>query len=81
MFAFFNVKYSVCLTDSLCFAHNGLSFKRAVSLDRCCCCLVTKSCLSFCDPVDYSPRGSSIHGILQARILEWVAMPSSRGSS
>ena len=35
----------------------------------------------FFDPVDYSPPGSSAHGILQARILEWVAMPSSRGSS
>ena len=37
--------------------------------------------VSNCDPVDCSPPGSSIHGILQARILEWVAMPSSRGSS
>ena len=34
-----------------------------------------------CDPLDCSPPGSSVHGILQARILEWVAMPSSRGSS
>ena len=38
-------------------------------------------CLIFCDPIDCSPPGSSIQGILQARILEWVAMPSSRGSS
>ena len=44
-------------------------------------CLVTQSCLSLCDPTDCSPPGSSVHGILQARILEWVAMPSSRGSS
>jgi len=36
---------------------------------------------TFQDPVDYSPPGSSIHGILQASILEWVATPSSRGSS
>ena len=36
--------------------------------------------LPLCNPMDYSPPGSSIHGILQARILEWVAMPSSRGS-
>ena len=35
----------------------------------------------FCDLMDCSPPGSSVHGILQARILEWVAMPSSRGSS
>ena len=33
------------------------------------------------DAMDCSPLGSSIHGILQARLLEWVAMPSSRGSS
>ena len=37
--------------------------------------------LTLGDPMDYSPPSSSIHGILQARILEWVAMPSSRGSS
>ena len=35
----------------------------------------------FCDSMDCSPPGSSVHGILQARILEWVAIPSSRGSS
>ena len=44
-------------------------------------CLVTQSCLTLCNPVDCSPPGPSIHGILQARILEWVPMPSSRGSS
>ena len=38
-------------------------------------------CLTLCDPVDCSPPGSPVHGILQARILEWVALPSSRGSS
>ena len=38
-------------------------------------------CPALCDPVDCSPPGSSVHGTLQARILEWVAMPSSRGSS
>ena len=34
-----------------------------------------------CNPMDYSLPGSSVHGILQARILEWVAVPFSRGSS
>ena len=38
-------------------------------------------CLTLCSPVDYSPPGSSVHGILQARILEWVALPFFRGSS
>ena len=36
------------------------------------------SCVPLCDPVDCSPLGSSVHGILQARILEWVAISSSR---
>ena len=45
----------------------------------CCCC--AQSYLTLCDPMDCSPPGSSVRGILQARILEWVAMPSSRGPS
>ena len=40
-----------------------------------------QSCLTLCSPLGCSPPGPSVHGILQARILEWVAMPSSRGSS
>ena len=43
--------------------------------------LVTQSCTTFCDPMDCSLPGFTIHGILQARILEWVAIPFSRGSS
>ena len=43
--------------------------------------LVTQSCPTLCDPIDCIPPGSSVHGILQARILEWVAMPFSRVSS
>ena len=42
---------------------------------------VTQSCLTLCDPMDCSLPGSSVHGILQAKILEWVAIPYSRGSS
>ena len=42
---------------------------------------VTQLCLTHCDPMDCSPPGSSIHGILQARILEWVAISFCRGSS
>ena len=44
------------------------------------CVLATQSCPTLCDPMDYSPQGS-VHGILQARKLEWVAIPFSRGSS
>ena len=43
--------------------------------------LVAQLCLTLCDPKDCSMPGSSVHGILQARILEWVAIPFSRGSS
>ena len=42
---------------------------------------VAQSCPTLCDPIDCSPPGSSVHGTLQARILEWVAMPSCRGFS
>ena len=43
--------------------------------------LVAQACPALCDHMDCSPPGSSVHGILQARILKWIAMPSSRGSS
>ena len=43
--------------------------------------LVAQWFLTLCDLMDRSLPGSSVHGILQARILEWVAMPSSKGSS
>ena len=43
--------------------------------------LVTQSCLSLCDPMDCSPPSSSVHGISQVKILESVAISSSRGSS
>ena len=42
---------------------------------------VAQSCPILCNPMDCSPPGSSVHGILQARILEWVALSFSRGSS
>ena len=45
-----------------------------------CVCVCTRSCPTLCSPLDRSPPGPSVRGILQARILEWVAMPSSRGS-
>ena len=45
------------------------------------CCLVTKSCPAAFWPMNYIPPGPSVHGISQARILEWVAISFSRGSS
>ena len=47
----------------------------------CVCAKSLQSCPTLCDPMDCCPSDSSVHGILQARILEWVAVLSSRGSS
>ena len=47
----------------------------------CVCVLDTQLHLTLCKPMDWSPPGSSVHGILQTRMLEWVASPFSRGSS
>ena len=47
----------------------------------CVCVLVAQSCPIPCNPMDCTPPGSSVHGILQARVLEWVAIPFCRGSS
>ena len=55
---------------------NGSSEKKMFLIDQ----KILDSCLTHCDPMDCSLPGSCVHGILQARILEWVAMPSSRGS-
>ena len=43
--------------------------------------LIAQLCLTLCNPIDCSPLGSSVHGVFQARILEWVAISFSRGSS
>ena len=45
------------------------------------CVLVAQSCPTLCDPMDCNPPGSSVHEIFQARVLEWVAISFSRGSS
>ena len=50
-------------------------------VDFCCAPLVAQSCLTLCDPTDCTLSGSYLQGILQARILEWVAIPFSRVSS
>ena len=59
---------------------NNLSIHQQTNGKRKCdtymyvCVLVTQSCPTLCDPLDCSPPGSSVHGILQARILEWVTI-------
>ena len=60
---------------------NYLSHMESYSQTSLCCVCVVQSCLILCNPMDYSLPDSSAHGILQARILKWVAIPFSRGSS
>ena len=66
---------------------SGLMHNTEVSVCICVCCRRylhaqwLQSCLTLCNPMDCNPSGSSVDGILQARILEWVAMLCSKGSS
>ena len=60
-------------------SHQALEHWFIISQGRCC--LVAKSCLTLCNPLDCSLLGCFVHGISQARTLEWVAISSSRGSS
>ena len=57
------------------------SWKTSCPLMNVDCCLLAQSCPTLCDPMDCSPPVSCVLGILQARILEWVAMPFSRRPS
>ena len=64
------------------FIHNDILNKvQKTCLHLCMCAQLLQSCPILCDPVDYSPPGSSVHGVSQARILEWVAISFSRGFS
>ena len=73
-----------CLVTKSCPWKNGTEYLKE---DVVCiyhgmmCPQLLQSFLTLCHPVDCSLPGSSVHGILQVRILEWVAMPSSKGSS
>ena len=61
--------------------HNHVSQLLIISIIYIHVCTKSlQSCLTLCNPMDCSPLGFSVHGIFQARILEWVAIPSSRGS-
>ena len=72
---------SLCLSLFLCLFMLCLSITLFLSLLPSVLCSVTQSCLTLCNPMDCSPPGSSVHGILQARTLEWVVISSSRRSS
>ena len=60
---------------------SGRAFPRAADIAQQHARTHSQECLILYNPLDHSPSGSSVRGILQARILEWVAMPSFRGSS
>ena len=68
----------MCACKCVC---NYISFWRRQSLITNRVSKVAQSCPTLCDPMDCSLPGSSVPGILQARILEWVAISFSRGSS
>ena len=61
--------------------HMGNEFQTPAQSAFIVCVVSLFSCVWLCKPMVCSPPGSSVHGILQARILEWVAMPFSRGPS
>ena len=73
-----NLKKNIYRTESLCYI---CETNLALWIKYYCCCLIANFCLTLCDPMDCSPPGSSVHGISQARILEWLASSFSRGSS
>ena len=87
-----NYMYYICIYMYMyIYVHTHICFQTLFCLIGLCLCYFPsyyafvcakslQSCLTLC-PMDYSLPGSSVHGILQARIQEWVVMPSSRGSS
>ena len=72
---------SMMLQPSHCYPPSIIFSQHCIPGKSCVCVLLIQSCLTICKPVDYSLPGSSVHVILQARILEWTAIPFSRGSS
>ena len=79
-----SISIQVQNSDSYCLHDPGIQTEKSISASfvvfTSCCCLAAALCPTVCSPVDCSPPGSSVHGIFQARILEWVAIPFSRGS-
>ena len=65
----------ICMVESLPYSSETITLPTAAAAKS------LQSCLTLCDPIDGSPPGSTVSGILQARTLEWVAILFSRGSS
>ena len=70
-----------CTREDDCHKIGSQNIFRIINEIKAYLCSVSQSCCIICTPVDCSPSGSSVHGISQARILEWVAISYSRGSS
>ena len=85
---YFHLRYIMSLIQVKCFKPNQMilvyKLKRLfrVMISYLCMCTksVTQSCLTLCEPMNCSSPGSSVHGILQTRMLEWFAVPFSRGT-
>ena len=71
--------YDILIDENRHLKYLFITFNNSVIFSNCV--LVMHTCLILCDPMDCSLPGSSVHGILQTRILEWVAIYFSRGSS
>ena len=91
--AFWRFHIQVIISDSITYlSFSGLHLSKQYKwnlnfksfwkchISSCYYCLVTKLCPSFCDPMDCSSPGSSVHGISQARVAEWIAISFSRGT-
>ena len=66
------------MLSSCCYSIAVVSF---LSFPNTICCKTSNFYLTLCDPIDFSLSGSSVHGIVQASVLEWIAVPFSKGSS
>ena len=84
-----HLRYIMSLIQVKCFKSDQIIivyklkglFRVMISYLCMCTQSVAQSCLTLCEPMDCSSSGSSVHGIRQTRMLEWFAMPSSRGTS
>ena len=75
-------KYMTRMPSRLCLLNNPCQQICVVIMGSACMHVISlQPCLTLCNPLDYNLPGSSVHGILQARILEWGAIPFSKGSS
>ena len=72
-----SVRRTDCSLHHLGYPSFSYLFEKAINI----MCVCAQSCPALCDPIDCSLPSSSVHGILQARILEWVAISFSKGSS